>query len=240
MPPADLEQRYTELAALAGGLAHEIRNPLSTLNLNLQLLAEDFAQAEEPRERRAHQKIARLHKVVQQLERLLNDFLRFARVGRLEGVPSDLSALARDLIEFFAPQAEATGVVVRDETRDGLPAVRADRDLLKQALLNLLLNAHAAMPKGGELIVRTRADGGDVCLDVIDTGVGMSAETQGKIFTPFFSTRPGGSGLGLPTAQRIVEAHGGTLAAASAVGTGTAFTIRLPAANEPERPAGAP
>jgi two-component system sensor histidine kinase HydH len=225
-----LEERYSDLAALAGGLAHEIKNPLSTLNLNLQLLAEDFEGGETPRERRAFEKIGRLQQVVQRLEDLLNDFLRFARVERLHLRPSNLAELVDEIVDFYGPQAAAASIVVRSDVPDGLPPVAVDRDLFKQALFNLLLNAQHAMPNGGELILRGRADEGRVLLDVIDTGVGIKEEMKAKIFQPFFSTRSGGSGLGLPTAKRIIDAHDGRLTVESVLGKGTAFTIDLPAA----------
>lgn len=223
-----LQEQYTELATLAGGLAHEIKNPLSTLNLNLQLLAEDFATAESQKERRALAKIEVLQKECQRLEDILNDFLRFARASELHRQPTDLSALARDVVAFQEPGIKAAGLVLRTNLPEGLPQASLDADLIRQALLNLLLNAEQATPEGGELLVQTRAAGNWVYLAVIDTGAGMSPETLSKVFRPFFSTRKGGSGLGLPTTKRIVEAHGGQLNVESAVGKGTAFTIQLP------------
>lgn len=225
-----MEERYAELAALAGGLAHEIKNPLSTLNLNLQLLAEDFQGGESQRDRRAFEKIGRLQQVVERLEGLLNDFLRFARVERLNLKPTRLTAAVEEIVDFYAPQAAAKSIVVRSDVGDDLPLVSLDRDLFKQALFNLLLNAQNAMPNGGELILRARTEGGRVLLSIIDTGVGIKPEAMEKIFQPFFSTRSGGSGLGLPTAKRIVDAHDGKLTVESVVGQGTAFTIDLPAA----------
>ena len=225
-----LEERYAELAALAGGLAHEIKNPLSTLNLNLQLLAEDFEGGETPRDRRAFEKIGRLQQVVQRLEDLLNDFLRFARVERLNLKPTNLADLVEEIVDFYGPQAAANSIILRSDLSEALPPVAIDRDMFKQALFNLMLNAQNAMPGGGDLILRGRSAGDRVLLDVIDTGTGIRDEIKGKIFQPFYSTRPGGSGLGLPAAKRIIDAHDGRLTVDSTVGWGTAFTIDLPAA----------
>jgi signal transduction histidine kinase len=119
-------------------------------------------------------------------------------------------------------------VVIRTHYAGDLPAVRLDEDLFKQALLNLILNAEHAMPDGGELIVRTRRDGSWAVLDVIDTGVGMTEEVRSRVFDAFYSTRPGGSGLGLPTTRKIVEAQGGTIHVQSDPGKGSQFTVRLP------------
>lgn len=225
-----LLEQYTEIASLVGSLAHEIRNPLSTVNLNLQLLAEDFGEPQNQNERRALHKIEILQKECQRLEEILGEFLRFVRISDLELRPEDLNEIVAEMIDFHGPQAQVANIVIRDNLPESLPKVLLDRDMFKQALLNLMLNAHQAMPRGGELILQTHADDRFVHLDVIDTGIGMTSETLQKVFKPFYSTRPGGSGLGLPTAKRIIDAHHGKLTVESAPGKGTKFTIRLPIA----------
>ena len=232
-----LLEQYTEIASLAGGLAHEIRNPLSTLSLNLQLLAEDFQNPQSQVERRALQKIETLQRECRRLEEILSDFLRFARVSDLTVAPADINALLQEMIDFHAPKAQAMQVLVRHDLPPAIPQVQLDIDLFKQAFLNLFLNALQAMPNGGEMIVRTRCDGKNVLINVIDTGPGMSRETMAKIFKPFFSTRPSGSGLGLPTTKKIIEAHQGKLLVDSEPGKGTAFTIVLPVATAKPAPA---
>jgi signal transduction histidine kinase len=224
-----LREQYSEIAQIAGGLAHEIRNPLSTMRLNLDLLAEDLRCAESPRERRMLQKIERVRKESHRLEGLLEDFLRFVRLKDLRYERTDLNAVVEELADFFEPQAAAQGIVVRRHLAGDLPAVPLDVDLFKQALFNLIRNAELAMPEGGELILATRAEGPGVVLEVTDTGCGIPPEAMGKLFDPFYSTRPGGSGLGLPTARRIVEAHRGTIQVTSEPARGSVFAIRLPA-----------
>ncbi len=118
---------------------------------------------------------------------------------------------------------------MRTQLAADLPPIQLDVDLFKQALLNLVLNAEHAMPSGGELILKTRREGRWIVLDVTDTGVGMTEEVRARIFEAFFSTRAAGSGLGLPTTRKIVEAHGGTIHVQSEPGKGSQFTIRLPA-----------
>ena len=136
--------------------------------------------------------------------------------------------------------------MIRTQLAGDLPRVGLEPDLFKQALLNLMLNAEHAMPSGGELILTTRREGGAVVLDVTDTGVGMTDEVRSRIFDAFFSTRPAGSGLGLPTTRKIVEEHGGTIHVQSEPGKGSRFTIRLPAVDSAPmggahpRPAGRP
>jgi signal transduction histidine kinase len=225
-------ETYTEMAELAGSFIHEIKNHLGTLGLNLQLLAEDFKEPESQRERRALQRIQRLQQECQRLAEVSNDFLRFARVKDLNLEPTQLADVVRDLVDFFGPNARQTNIDLKTYFPADLPAVNLDRDLFKQALLNLFLNAQQAMPQGGELTVQawpaSYLPQGGVVLNVIDTGKGMKLEDLPRVFRPFFSTRPGGTGLGLPTTRRIVEAHGGTITVQSEVGKGTQFTIYLP------------
>lgn len=228
-----LVEQYTEIAALAGGLAHEIKNPLSTIRLNLDLLAEDFQAGDAPRERRALQKVETLKRECLRLQDILDDFLRFARVKDLRLEPTDLNQLVEEMILFYTPQAQQHRIEIQPLLSPGLPSCRIDRELFKQAVLNLILNAIAAMPKGGEMTFLTRRVGDTVELDLIDAGCGMEPETLSRVFRAFFSTRSGGSGLGLPTAKKIIEAHGGTISAQSETGKGTKFTITLPVTSDP-------
>lgn len=219
----------TELAELAGGFIHDLRNHISTVQLNLQLLTEDFADPQSPRERRALDRIERLRGECQRLVDFSNDFLRFARVKDLERVPTSLATLIDELVDFFTPMARSTAIDIRCYVPAELPPVLLDRTLFKQGLLNLLFNAQQAMPQGGAITIQAAVDGDDVVLSLIDSGMGMTPEVVEKAFKPFFSTRQGGTGLGLPTTRKIVQAHGGTITLESEPGKGTRFTIRLPA-----------
>jgi len=218
-----------ELAELAGGFIHDIKNHLSTLGLNLQLLAEDFAEPQTPRDRRIAERIARMKGECERLVDLANDFLRFARIKDLQRTPTDLSVVLDDLIDFFGPMAKKHNIEIKSYVPAGLPQVALDRALFHQGLLNLLLNAQQAMPEGGEITLQAAATPSEVVVSLIDTGKGMTPEVLARAFQPFYSTREGGTGLGLPTTKRIIEAHGGTLLAESAPGKGTRFTLRLPA-----------
>jgi signal transduction histidine kinase len=231
MTPAT--SQYAELAELAGGFIHEFKNHLSTLGLNLQLLAEDFGAAESHRERRALERVQRLQHECDRLVEVSNDFLRFARLRDLDLRPTCLRTVIEEMIDFVSPTARQANVTLTTYLPADLPTVALDEDLFKQALLNLMLNAEQAMPQGGELIVQACGENGGVRLDLIDTGVGISAEQARQVFRPFFTTKPGGSGLGLPTTKRIVEAHGGSIDVESEPGKGTKFTLRLPAAPAP-------
>jgi signal transduction histidine kinase len=222
--------QYAEIATLAGGLAHEIRNPLSTMTLNLQLLAEEVGEGETPRDHRMLQKIRAVQRECGYLEDILDEFLRFARLGELELVECDLNQVVREFIEFYQPEAAAAHVEISPHLAPDLPAVRLDRSLFRQVLLNLSLNAQQAMPRGGLLELQTRRRNGRVELDLIDNGSGMDQGTIERIFDVFYSTKPSGSGLGLPTVRRIVHGHGGQIAVESEPGRGTRFTLSLPPA----------
>jgi len=191
-------------------------------------LLEDFQNPETLRDRRVLQRVERLRHEVQRLFAILENFLRFARVQDLKLEPTDLNAIIDELRDFSEPHAATKEIVIRTRFAPDLPSIQIDRDLFKQALLNLVLNAQHAMPSGGELILTTRREGPWIVLDVIDTGMGMPEEVCARIFDAFFSTRSEGSGLGLPTTRKIVEAHGGTIRVQSEPGKGSQFTIRLP------------
>ncbi len=223
-----LVEQYTEIAALAGGLAHEIKNPLSTICLNMELLAEDFADAETPRDRRAAAKIAVVQRECQRLQSLLDNFLNFAKVRTVRFEASDLNEQVRSVLDFFGPKSKDSNIEIVSYLDPDLPRVVLDRESFHGALINLVLNALQAMSQGGQLVARTKTTATGVALELIDTGCGMDDKTSSQIFDTFFSTRPGGSGLGLPTTRKIIEAHGGRISVQSQVGHGTKFTIELP------------
>lgn len=234
---ADSDNRYTELAELAGGFIHEIKNQVGTIRLSLENLGEDFQDPQSPRDKRIQTKIQRLIGECQRVFDVSGDFLRFARLNNLERVPCDLTDVVDELIEFYTPTAEKGGINIIRLLPADLPPVKLNREMFKQALLNLFLNAQQAMPNGGDLTIQANietsltekeAPRDSICLSIIDTGVGMSPETASRIFRPFFSTRTGGTGLGLPTTRKIIEAHGGTIEVQSAIGKGTRFAIRIP------------
>lgn len=226
-----LQSRYTEIASLAGGLAHEIRNPLSVINLNLDLLIEDVQADDSPRDSRLLTRLQAVQRECRRLETILEEFLRFTRLQELDLVECDFNQEVREFLDFFQPEAAAAGVDISPHLAPDLPGVRLDPGLFRQALMNLALNAQQAMPDGGLLELQTRSHAGRVELDLIDNGRGMDEATLGRIFDLYFSTRPGGSGLGLPMVKRIVEAHGGQISVDSAPGRGTRFTLSFPVAD---------
>ena len=222
-----VRSEFQELVILAGGLAHEIKNPLSTIGLNLDVLAEELGTPQSPREHRMLQKIDVVRRECEHLQEILEAFLQFAQASELLCELCQLNDVVRDFLDFYRPMAEAAGIDVSPHLAANLPLVRVDRRLIRQALLNLALNAQQAMPDGGMLEIQTSADEQAVILRVIDNGAGMDEATLSQMWQAFYSRRPGGSGLGLPTVRRIVEAHGGEIGCESAAGQGTRFTIRF-------------
>jgi len=232
--PADRwKSQYEEIASLAGGLAHEIRNPLSTIRLNLELIAEDLTEGDSPRDQRLRRKVETVQRECRHLEHVLEAFLEFARAHALRTTRGSLNEVVRKFLDFFQPQAAEHGVEISPHLAGHLPDVDLDPRMFQQVLENLSRNALQAMPDGGRLEFLTSERDGRVLLEIIDNGCGMDQSTQERMFDTFFSTKPGGSGLGLPTVRRIIEAHGGEITCESAVGKGTRFRIVLPCAHTP-------
>jgi len=241
-------ERLAELGSMTGGLAHEIKNPLSTIGLNAQLLAEGLDDSELPVDQRERLKrrLDALRREAERLRGILTDFLQFAGRIKLDPHRKDVSRIADEACDFFLPQCDQARVVMRTQMSSEPAWAMVDESLLKQAILNLMINAVQAMdrhaPKGapspiGELIVRVEAREQSIEIHVIDTGPGIEPAKQAEIFRPYVSGRQGGTGLGLSIARRIVEEHGGTLALRSDVGQGSDFVITLPPAASAEAPA---
>ncbi len=231
-------ERVALLSRLAGGLAHEIKNPLSTMSINLALLEEDWeraaasrdpdAPAASPREQRSMRRIQTLKREVARLEQILDEFLSYVRGQAVNRAPLDLTRLVRELLEFVEPEDEALGIRHHVDLEPGLPLALIDASAFKRAVLNLLVNARQAMPDGGELLVRLHRVGNFAELLVTDTGVGMSPEELESCFDEYWSTKKGGTGLGLSTTKRVVEEHGGSITVVSERGRGTSFSLRIP------------
>ena len=223
-----LKQQVSEIASLAGGLAHEVRNPLSTIRMNLELLFEDLSSVDSPVVNRITRKLKTIQNECGHLEEILEAFLQFARAGELTLQESDLGQVVREFLDFYQAEADQHGIETRPHFPSDLPMVRIDRRLIRQALVNLVRNAQQSMTDGGLIELQTYRQGDRVYLEIIDTGCGMDHAELAKMFQVFFSTKPSGSGLGLPTVRKIVEAHGGTIECESEPGRGTKFTLSLP------------
>ncbi len=223
-----LRQQYADISALAGALAHEIKNPLSVIGMNMELLAEDLANAQNPKQRRTLDRIQTVQSQCRRLQKLLDDFLRFARVRHLDLTPGNLNEQVERVLDFFELQAKEQGVEIVRYLDPDTPSILLDEQTLEAALMNLVKNAIEAMPDGGQFTVRTRLTRSGVALDLIDTGCGMDPETALHMFDAFYSTKDRGSGLGLPMAKKGIEAHGGRIHVQSEIDRGTQFTLEFP------------
>jgi two-component system sensor histidine kinase HydH len=251
-PPRESADPNAELAKLTGELAHEIKNPLSTIKVNLQLAKEalDDVDLAEPSRvlwdqcrhnlAGAARKIAVVQKETDRIEQILDGFLKYVRRPDLQLTTVDLNELVSDMVDFYSPQAYSHALTVRQSfSNDPLPC-RGDPGALKQVLLNLFINSQQAMDKGGELMIRTSRHADQAVIQVSDTGRGIPPEKLPALFQPYCSLRSGGNGLGLATAKKIIEAHDGTISVHSEVDKGTAFTIELPLARGTPEPGGKP
>lgn len=236
---AQAAERLAELGTLTSGLAHEIKNPLSTIVLNAQLLGEEVhdLDLEHEDKDRLQRKLDTLGKEATRLKEILTDFLQFAGSVRLDKQRQDIVQAIEELVDFFHPQCDVAGVTFRVDLPDKPVMLWLDKPLFKQALLNLLINALEAMNEqptpgpddaGLELMIRLESDQDEVRIHTIDTGPGMQSSELENIFLPYVSTKVGGSGLGLPTMRRIVEEHGGRMEVHSKPGHGSDFVIHLP------------
>jgi len=219
-------RRMGELAAvgqLAASIAHELRNPLSSIKGAAQYLQKEYED---------HAAIVEFLNIivdeVNGLSKLTTEFLEFARPVEMEVRDVDVNAVVTRTLQLMSVHMGESGAVVVERLSDDLPTIQADEKQLEQVLRNVILNALQAMPGGGTLTINTSASGQSVELSVADTGTGIAEDKLDRIFVPFFTTKTKGTGLGLPVVQKIVENHGGHIEVASRPGEGTVFTIVLP------------
>ena len=218
-------ERLAALGDVAAAFAHEVRNPLNAVSMGLQRLSAEFT----PEPAAGYARVVDLMQgEVRRLNAIVEQFIALARPLPLTLGRVDVTELLRELAALMEPEARTTGVELRLAAPAGLPAVTADRDHLKQVLLNLVVNALQAMGAGGTLTLGARAERERVTLVVADTGPGLAPDVLARVFDPYFTTKPGGLGLGLTIARRIAEAHGGALEVESRPGEGTRFLLSLP------------
>lgn len=224
-------ERVAAWREMARRLAHELKNPIFPIQLSIETMRR-LAERGETRDTEFRAAFAEASSTILDelaaLRKIIDEFSQFARMPSPRPVPLDVNDVAAHTLRLY--EARAGQVRLEAQLGQGLPLVRADRDLLSRALGNLVANAIEAMPEGGTLTLRTEAEAGGVRIDVEDTGPGLSDDQRTRLFTPYFTTKRGGTGLGLAIVQGIVSDHGGHVDVRSAPGKGTAFAIRLPAA----------
>lgn len=215
-------ERLAAAGRVAAHVAHEIRNPLSSIGLNAELLEEELSESAE-----ARRLLSAIRHEIDRLEALTEEYLRFGRLPHPKLEPEALSPMVSGLLDFVAQQFREARIEVRALLRE-VPLVMADETQLRQVFLNLLRNAGEAMPSGGVLAVETRVANANVEVRISDTGPGIPTDQLGRVFEPFFTTKKGGTGLGLALAQQIVHEHGGRIEVQTTLGSGTTFVVCLP------------
>jgi len=196
--------------------------------VNLKLASEEIPEDDSATSRRLHTKLDTIQQQCDHLENILNAYLQFVRVGELDLEEANLNDLVKQFLDFFKPNAESAGVEISFHPAPDLPTIPIDSVLLRQVLQNLARNSLEAMPDGGTIELQTSYRDGAVHLEVIDTGCGMPEELSEKVFEAFYSRKSGGSGLGLSTVRKIVEAHGGRISCESESNRGTRMTLSFP------------
>jgi two-component system NtrC family sensor kinase len=214
------------LGVLSSGVAHEINNPLGVI-LGYAGYLEGKLDPEDPRYRFVHE----IKRESKRCKKIVQDLLNYARTPKPEVAPTDLNELLEQIVDFAANHTDLHNVKVARRFAPELPPALIDGDQIRQVAINLILNAGAAMPEGGDLVVRTAQAGPDqVEMVFADTGGGIPQEYLEKIFEPFFTTRSKGTGLGLAITRQIIEQHQGQIEIDSEIGQGTVVTVRLPLA----------
>ena len=221
-------ERLNALTLLAAGVAHEIGNPLNSLNIHLQLLQRklDKVDPEIRREFADSVEIARAE--IDRLDSIVTQFLRAIRPTHPQFSPTNVNDIVGEALQFFAPELNDRDIGVEQELRSDLPLLELDRDQMKQAFYNVIKNSIEAVKQRGQLRIRTDKDDTHVLVSFTDTGGGISAENLSRVFQPYFTTKTSGTGLGLLIVRRIVREHGGELSIQSEEGQGLTLTIRLP------------
>ncbi len=221
--------RASYVGLLASGLAHEIRNPLNAMNMNLQMLEEELHQDGKFGESEEAELLDSTKSEIKRLERLVNNFLTYARPAQPRFESKNLNVVVQEVIRLLDADFRQSGVELVADEEPLLPHVEVDEAQFKQALINLLVNARQVLKDGGVVTIRTRPGSrGEVVMEIADTGPGIPGDVRDRIFEVFYSRRGGGTGLGLPIARQVIEKHGGKIEVDSVEGKGTTFRIRLP------------
>ncbi|MEM6911263.1 MAG: ATP-binding protein [Verrucomicrobiota bacterium] len=229
-------EKMTAFTMLAAGMAHELGNPLNSLNIHLQLLRRKLAQLELAQGAELTDLVEVAGEEVERLDLMVKQFLSAVRPTRPQFEITDLNVVLSDAVHFLAAEFQQQGVSVKQELHAGLPMLQLDAGQMKQAFFNLLRNALQAIEGKGEVVVRTDLDGDDVVeISVADDGKGISKEDMGSLFQPYYSTKAQGTGLGLLIVRRIVREHGGEISLESEEGEGAKVRVRLPLAQRAPR-----
>jgi signal transduction histidine kinase len=216
---------------LAAGVAHEIGNPLNSLNIHLQLMQRNLQKVPPKLQKQLEESVAIARGEVTRLDHIITQFLRAIRPQPLDPAPADVNEILRETLMFLDAEIEDRDIIVEEELSKALPLLQLDREQIKQAFYNICRNAFQAMKSGGILRVSTSSNATHVSVVFSDTGGGIAPENITRIFEPYFTTKSDGNGLGLLIVRRIVRAHGGEVVLESSPGRGLTLTVLLPRAD---------
>jgi PAS domain S-box-containing protein len=221
-------ERLATIGRMSALVAHEIRNPLSSIGLNAELLEEEIAEHIDTATTEPKDLLKSISREVERLTEVTEEYLKFAKLPKPQLIPEKLDVILHDLLHFVESEFRGAKIELHDNLDIAGTVVRADEGQLRQAFLNLLRNSMESMPEGGTLTIASQRTNGAVQVQIADTGQGIESACLDRIFDPFFSTRESGTGLGLSLTQQIVSEHGGTISCQSEPGQGTSFVVELP------------
>jgi len=224
----DLSKKLADLGRITSGIAHEVKNPLNAMVIHLEILRSKLESGKGDHT----PQLEILDSEIKRLDRVVQTFLNFTRPVEVHLQPIDLNTIVSQVVALASIEAQERGVKINTQLEPGPLMVKGDSDLLKQTLLNIIINGCQAMPEGGPMKVSTsRREDNSARIIITDRGVGIAEEDQERIFNLYYTTKKGGTGIGLAQAFRAVQLHGGEIGFHSQIGVGTAFTIVLPAAS---------
>lgn len=221
-------ESLASLTTLAAGVAHEIKNPLGSISIHIQLIKKSFELKKKIDQASIEDHLKIIDEEINRLNGIIVDFLFAVRPMNTHLERHNLNDIVEDLVEFISPELERSSIRLKLDLSENLPALLLDEKYIKQALLNIIKNAEAAMPKGGAITIVTKPDKEWVSLSVSDTGKGIPEELMEKIFEPYFTTKEFGSGLGLTLVYKIVKEHAGEISVESKEGRGAVFYLNFP------------
>lgn len=225
-------ESLASLTTLAAGVAHEIKNPLGSISIHVQLL--EKAMKEKP-DKKMERYLSIVSEEIDRLNKIVVDFLFAVRPMDIKPINDDINALVLELAEFMKPEAKNASIELEAKLEASANPVPFDRRYIKQVLLNLIKNSMSAMPKGGKLLLKTSSNQDEFIIRVEDSGSGIDNDKIGKIFEPYYTTKENGTGLGLTLSYKIIKEHGGDISVSSKPGTGSVFTISLPIPQKEKR-----
>ncbi|MCK5506403.1 MAG: PAS domain-containing sensor histidine kinase, partial [Thermodesulfovibrionia bacterium] len=220
-------EKIAAVGQIAAGVTHEVKNPLNSLAINTQMLLKELSN-KFGTDSSSYESASLIKYEINRINNILEEFVNFAKFPEPRFVENNMNQTINEVADLISESAKNSGVTLNLSLRENIPPAKFDARQFKEVLINLSQNAIKAMKDGGTLEIKSSLTGDNIIINVSDTGEGIPEKNYDKIFSPFFSTKEGGLGLGLSIVQRIVESHGGKINCISQVGKGTAFEILIP------------